>query len=242
MLLPSRGTDWAKYVFLSAVWEENNFSAGNERIIFPCLTPRTPLRAGEGGEGTQPCQFKRRSAQQDKPQASFLLLGRMSLVTRKLICPSSPSYCYQPRAGKAREKWSSSWDTQSWVLVALKLRNLAMTALLCGRALCADGLQRFGICLACRIGKYSLEHWLFAAWQWLFPPCLPRVCSPVFNCIIFCFTEHEACPSATHSDLAPKALLLRKILSHTQAGPLPAIPTRTWFQGSLDKRSVPSRW
>lgn len=57
----------------------------------------------------------------------------------------------------------------------------------------------------------------FTVWQWLFPPHLPRVCSLVFNCIIYCFTEHEASPSATDSDHTPKALLLWKISLHSQA-------------------------
>jgi len=51
-------------------------------------------------------------------------------------------------------------------------------------------------------------HATFTGWRWLFLPPLPGVCSLVFNCIICCFTEHEASPSATDSDHTPKALLL----------------------------------
>lgn len=58
---------------------------------------------------------------------------------------------------------------------------------------------------------------MFTGWQWLFPPHLPRSCSLVFNGVIYCFTEHEASPSATDPDHTPEAFLLRKSSPHSQA-------------------------
>lgn len=91
-----------------------------------------------------------------------------------------------------------------------KLGQHGFTTCMC--LLCIDGLLRFGTCCPVQL--------VFIHCSTNCSPCYIRLVvmavsipaplglSLVLNRIIYCFTEHEASPSATDPDHTPKALLL----------------------------------